>query len=118
MQQLPPVGLIGVPPRERRPRVEATIRTLPQDRTAVGQPTEGQFRVTNTGETPLDNLDVTIKYDPALEAREVSSEYLMAVRTIDNTTGAGHRRAYYRPGSLSSSLDSCHERPPLQQALA
>ncbi len=118
MQQLPPVGLIGVPPRERRPRVEATIRTLPQDRTAVGQPTEGQFRVTNTGETPLDNLDVTIKYDPALEAREVSSEYLMAVRTIDNTTLRWTPPRLLPARSLSSSLDSCHERPPLQQALA
>lgn len=82
MHQSPPVGLTGTPSRPRRPRIEATIRTAPENQTRVGEATFGYFIVNNTGETPLENLDVTIKYDPVLEALKVDMENLSLVRTV------------------------------------
>ena len=76
------VGLIGVPPRQRLPRVEATIRTAPENQTILDQPTFGFFIVNNTGDTPLTRLDVTIEYDPALRAVQVDTENSSMVRQV------------------------------------
>ncbi len=88
LAQSAPVGLTGVPPRPRRPRVEAAIRTAPEVQARVGEATNGYFIVTNTGETPLENLDVTIKHDPRLVPKQVDTENGPRVRQIqgDNTT--------------------------------
>ncbi len=74
LQETPPVGLTGIPQRPRQPRVEATIRMEPENQTAIGQPTFGIFTVRNSGDTPLENLDVFINFDSPLEASQVDRE--------------------------------------------
>lgn len=87
LQTSPPVGLTGVQPRPKQPGVEATIRMEPENQTVVGQPTLGIFTVRNSGDTPLENLNVNIKFDKMLEAREVDRGNVSLVRMVpgDNT---------------------------------
>ena len=85
IEQSQPFGLTGTPPRPRRPRVEATIRTAPATQTRVGEATFGYFIVNNTGETALENLDVIVKYDQVLEAVLVDMENQRLVRLVPNT---------------------------------